>query len=251
MTVRGLAVVLLPLALVGCAGLIGVHVDHAQTGEIVVRTGAPTSFDRIAERVYGDPRLGRSVAVLAHLPYEEGAPRGALLVLPPRDLLESRMRSEESSGRHFDRGLEAADAGSFRAAADHFRAALDEAPHRMDVRYNLGLALMQAGELGEATTVLEAVAAARPDDADSRYAFGSVLRRRRAYLRAYEEFEAALRVDSRHASAAFARAKTLEDLGQADRAVRAWEEFLREFPEDPLAMTARRNLEELRAADDP
>jgi len=240
-----------PLVLAGCGALTGVHVDRARTGEIVVHAGAPTTFDRIAEQVYGDASLGRSLASLTHLPYDEGVPRGALLVLPPRDLLETRMRSEERSERSFQAGLEAADAGSFRAAADLFRAALEDAPNRMDVRYNLGLALMQAGELTEATTVLEEVAAARPDDADSRYAFGSVLRRRRAWVRAYEEFEAALRADPHHVAAAFARAKTLEDLDRPDRAERAWEEFLQDFPDDPLARTARRNLEELRRAGSP
>lgn len=233
------------IAVAGCAALGGVRVERAETGEMVVRTSGRTSFARVAETAYGDSTLGRSVARLAHLPYEDGLPRGAVLVLPARERLQDRVREEEAADREFQLGLAAADVGSFRQAADHFREAVRVAPNRVDVRYNLGLALMQAGELTEATEVLEAVAAARPDDAESRYAFGSLLRRRRAFVRAYEEFDAALAADPHHAKAAFARAKTLEDLGKWDRAERAWREFLADFPDDPLADSARRSLESL------
>lgn len=232
-------------ALAGCASLGGPRVEIAQTGEMIVRTSAPASFARVAETAYGDSTLGRSVARVAHLPYEDGLPRGAVLVLPARERLEQRVREEETSERELQLGLAAADDGSFLTAAEHFRAALRVAPNRADVRYNLGLALMQAGELTEATEVLEAVAAARPDDAESRYAFGTLLRRRRAFVRAYEEFDAAVRADGRHAKAAYARAKTLEDLEKWDRAERAWREFLASFPDDPLAESARRSLESL------
>jgi tetratricopeptide (TPR) repeat protein len=223
----------------------GPRVETAQTGEMVLRTSRPLSFAAAAEAAYGDSTLGRSVARLAHLPYEDGLPRGAVLVLPARERLEARVREEEAADRDFRLGLAAADVGSYHQAAEHFRDALRAAPNRVDVRYNLGLALMQAGELTEATEVLEAVAAARPDDAESRYAFGSLLRRRRAFVRAYEEFEAALRADPRHAKAAFARARTLEDLEKWDRAERAWNDFLAGFPDDPLADNARRSLASL------
>lgn len=243
---RTLAVAALAAAaLAGCASLGGPRVERAQTGEMVVRASGGASFARIAEAAYGDSTLGRSVARLAHLPYEDGLPRGTLLVLPERELLQDRVHEQEAADREFQLGLAAADVGNFRQASDHFREALRAAPNRTDIRYNLGLALMQAGELTEATDVLEAVAAARPDDAESRYAFGSLLRRRRAFVRAYEEFDAALRADPHFAKAAFARAKTLEDLEKWDRAERAWRDFLADFPDDPLADSARRSLESL------
>jgi tetratricopeptide (TPR) repeat protein len=232
-------------AATGCASLGGPRVETAQTGEKVLRTSAPLSFARAAEAAYGDSTLGRYVARIANLRYEDGLPRGAVLVLPARESLQARVREEETADRAFRQGLAAADVGQFRQAADHFREALRSAPNRVDVRYNLGLALMQAGELSEATDVLEAVAAARPDDPETRYAFGSLLRRRRAHVRAYEEFDAALRADGRHVKAAFARAKTLEDLEKWDRAERAWRDFLADFPGDPLAESARRSLESL------
>ena len=233
------------VAVGGCAVMGGPRVETAQTGEMVLRATKPLSFADAAQAAYGDSTLGRAVARLAHLPYDDGLPRGAVLVLPVRERLQARVHEEEAADREFQLGLAAADVGSYHRAADHFREALRAAPNRIDVRYNLGLALMQAGELTEATEVLETVALARPDDAESRYAFGSLLRRRRAYVRAYQEFDAALRADRSHTKAAFARAKTLEDLEKWDRAERAWREFLADFPDDPLADNARRSLEGL------
>jgi tetratricopeptide (TPR) repeat protein len=231
----------------GCATLSGTRVERAQTGELVVRVAAPTTFDTLAESVYGDGSLGHTLAVVSHLPYDGGVPRGTVLVLPERGQLDARLQTARESDRLFEQGLAAADRGAFREAADRFEAALAETPQRIDVRYNLGLALMQSGELSRATQLLEQVAEARPDDAESRYAFGTVLRRHRAYVRAYQEFDAALRLDRRHAKAAFARARTLEDLQKWDRAERAWRSFLQEFADDPMADRARQALEAIPA----
>jgi Flp pilus assembly protein TadD len=233
-------------SLTGCATVSGPPIERTSTGEIIVRVRSSTSFDDLADHVYGDPSLGRSVARVAHLPYDDGAKAGMVLVLPIKEVLEKRLTVATDSDRSFEQGLAAADAGSYRVAADHFREALSRSPGRMDVRYNLGLALMQAGELTEATEILESVARARPEDADSRYAFGSLLRKRNAQKRALGEFEAACRLDPKHANAAYARARTLEDLGREEEAEQAWVQFLESFPKDPMADSARRSLAELR-----
>jgi tetratricopeptide (TPR) repeat protein len=235
----------------GCATVSGPPIERTSTGEIIVRLRSATSFDDIAESVYGDADLGPSIARLTHRPYEEHVPGGTVLVLPIREVLEQRVTVATDSDRSFELGLAAADAGSYRTAAEHFREALGRSPGRLDVRYNLGLALMHAGELTEATEILESIAKARPDDPDSRYAFGSLLRKRNAHKRALGEFEAACRLDPRHAKAAFARARTLEDLGRSDQAAEAWARFLADFPKDPLAESARRSLSELRGAEAP
>jgi tetratricopeptide (TPR) repeat protein len=235
----------------GCATVSGPPVERSSTGEIIVRLRSSATFDEIAKSAYGDPDLGPVVAQLTHRPYEERVPAGTVLVLPIREVLEQRVTVATDSDKSFELGLAAADAGSYRTAAEHFREALSRSPGRLDVRYNLGLALMHAGDLTEATEILESVARARPDDAESRYAFGSLLRKRNAHKRALGEFEAACRLDPRHAKAAFARARTLEDLDRKDQAAEAWARFLEDFPRDPLADTARRSLSELRGGEAP
>ena len=239
-----LLALLAPL-LAGCAALSGVSVDPADTGELVVRVKSPRSFEDLADDVYGERALGPEIAEISGLPFEEGVPGGSLLVLPPRSGFQKRLDRARSVETLFAQGLDAADGGSYRTAADRFREALEISPQRIDIRYNLGLALFRSGSLPEAARVLEEVAEHRPEDAETRYALGSVLRKQRAFERALEEFEAARRLDRDHAGAAFAWARTLEDLGETSKAERAWRRFLREFPDHELAPSARQRLEQL------
>jgi tetratricopeptide (TPR) repeat protein len=211
----------------------------------VVEVRQDQTFDDIARAIYGDPALGRTIAEITQLPYERGARRGALLVLPAQAELGDRGEAVRRAEAHFRDGLEAVRAGMFRVAATCFSKALEITPERAEMRHNLGLALLRAGELEEATLVLEEAAALNPGDAETRYAFGSALRKRFAHARALGEFEAALDLDADHEGAAFARARTLEDLGLLDRAREAWRDFLRRFPAGQWAEQARARMAEL------
>ncbi len=205
------------------------------------------SLEEVARWAYDDVSLAGPVALLANLDPSDRVPPGTILVLPARDELEARLQADREAEGLYRRGLAAADAGTWREAADLFRRALDRAPQRLDARFNLGLALMRAGELAEATSALGAVASARPDDAPSRYAFGSILRRRHAWDRALAEFAAAVRIDSSDAASRFAYARTLEDLGRPREAIREWNRFLKSFPDADLAEEATRRLKALRS----
>lgn len=236
-------------AAAGCAVVGGPRVRESAGGEYVVEVRAGTAPRDLAEQVYGDPGLAPAVAAIANVPEDGEVPRGTLLVLPRREDLEERVAREHEAEALYRQGLEAADAGSFRVAADHFRAALRLKPQRTDILHNLGLALVRSGEFGEATQVLEESARLRPEDPETRYAFGSVLRQRGAYERALGEFEVVLKLEPDHSSAAFARARTLGDLGRDDDAERAWEDYLHRFPDDPWTARARESLEALRNPD--
>jgi tetratricopeptide (TPR) repeat protein len=243
----GLVVVgLLTAAMAGCAALSGgARVRESSSGQIVVEAGGSQSFDELADQVYGDPKLGRAVAEASRLPYAEGVPRGALLVLPPREKLQDRVAVERYSEELFEAGLAAADAGAYREAAQSFRKSLEVTPGRPDVLYNLGLALLQAGEYEAAEKALRECLDERPDDPAVHYALGSLYRKRRAYRRALAEFDATLEEDRRHTKAAFARARTLADLGEISDAEQAYRQFMRDFPDDPWADRARQDLEDL------
>lgn len=144
--------------------------------------------------------------------------------------------------RLYAQGVAAAREGSFARAAARFRGSLAADPTRLETRYNLGLALLETGELVEATTLLSEVAEERPGHAETRYALGSALRKRSLFERALEEFEAALRADRKHRKASYAVARTLDDMGRTEDARRAWRGFLDRFPNDPRAPEARRRL---------
>jgi len=237
-------------AAAGCATVGGsARVRDTSSGQIVVEVRAPQTFDELARQVYGDATLGRAVAEASRLPYEDGAPRGALLVLPPKEKLAERVAVERRSDELFRAGLQAADAGAYREAAESFRASLEITPGRPDVLYNLGLAALQAGDYEEATSALQEALESRPDDPRVHYALGSLYRKRRAWRRALDEFDAVLRADPDHAKAAFARARTLADLGELGKAGRAYEEFLRDFPNDPWTERARQDLAALEAGE--
>lgn len=224
----------------GCATFGGVEILEAQTGERIVRVRSAMPFDRLAEEIWGDAARGAELARLARLPYERPVPRGTVLVVPgagPANLRES--------DRLYEEGMAAAAAKDYSAAVDAFRACLKRTPDRIDAQLNLGLALAETGELDDAIARLEDVVRARPRHAESRYALGTVLHKRKSHGRALSEFEAAFEADPGLAKAAFAAARTLEDLGDEAAARAAWQRFLDRFPKDRLAGEASRRLSAL------
>jgi tetratricopeptide (TPR) repeat protein len=242
---RGFA---LAACLAACvAGCASTSIRESASGQIVVEARRAQSFDELAREIYGDATLGRAVAEASRLPYAEGVPAGALLVLPPKEGLGDRVASERRADELFRAGLAAADAGAWNEAADSFRESLAITPGRGDVLYNLGLALMQAGDYEAATSALEEAREERPDDPEIHYALGSLYRKRRAWQRALDEFDATLRHDRGHAKASYARARTLADLGESAEAERAYRSFLRDFPKDGWVDRAREELATLEA----
>ena len=96
---RAVAVLaILALGTAGCATLGGsARVRESSSGQIVVEARSPQTFDELARQVYGDASLGRAVAEASRLSYDEGVPRGALLVLPPQEKLQDRVALERRS----------------------------------------------------------------------------------------------------------------------------------------------------------
>jgi tetratricopeptide (TPR) repeat protein len=215
---------------------------EAETGETVVVLRQAETFAEISGLVYGTAAEAGTLAALAGLSEDEPAPAGTVLVAPPREELDERRRRAERAQTEFEAGLAAAARREALSASEHFRTALRDAPSRDDIRYNLGIALLDAGFPAEALPPLQEVARRRPDHAESRYALGSALRRLRAYERAEVEFEAAVRLRPDDVAARYALARTRYDLGDPERARRDFREIVRRFPDDPLAASAEKWL---------
>src|SRR5262249_25254917 len=149
----------LALASAGCAstGGGGIQVEMARTGEQVVHVNSSCSFDDVARRVWGNEQRGREIAAMARLPYDQPVPRGTLLALPPADPETVAKDTQATADTRFRAGVAAAKNGSNAEAIARFREALLLDPQRVDIRFNLGLALLEDGQLTEATPILEEV----------------------------------------------------------------------------------------------
>jgi tetratricopeptide (TPR) repeat protein len=226
--------------LASCASLRKVEVVESETGERTVRVRATQSFDQLAREIWGDETRGRELADLAQLPYDRPVPAGTVLVVPGAGSVSKR-----EADRLYDEAVVAATAKDYGEAVRKFRACLARDPGRVDARIRLGLVMADAGDPEAATTLLADVAEEHPRSAEAHYALGSVFRRRKSFGRALSEFETALDADPLHAKAAYAAARTLEDMKDVPGARALWERFLDRFPKDPLAADAQRRLSAL------
>lgn len=132
-------------------------------------------------------------------------------------------------------------------AEDSFRLALDTAPDLLAARYNLALVLLKRGRTDEALTLLEDLTKRRPRDPDFRFARGNALFQTARFADAATQFRQVLTDHPQDMRAAFGYARSLQEAGQTEAAVAAWESYLVLDPDSSWAATARRNLESLRS----
>lgn len=145
------------LALAPACTWLGPPVQHAFTGETIVRTTEPTSLAAVAGIAWGDTTLASAVATLTGLPAGEPVPGGTVLVLPPRDRLETVLRSGDGAPAPL-----AADTTP--AAAAPKREALSASDRRdLDALYARGNAAVKEGRIDDALRDWETVWRRKPD----------------------------------------------------------------------------------------
>jgi tetratricopeptide (TPR) repeat protein len=232
----------------GCAPYPGALVSDSGGGDLRVEVRDAQSFEALARFLYGDARLGPAVAQLSGLPYDEGVPAGVVLSLPPKPAVERHSQEEAKAESLLKKGRSALAAGKFDDAAEKLEAARELRPERSDVLLLLGTAHMRAQRLDEASPLLERAARQRPGDPEARYALGTLYRRQDRLPDALFELEAAIDAlgeGGGNPRISYDHALTLQELGRRTEARDAFQRFLYEFPSDPWAENARRNLEEL------
>lgn len=125
----------------------------------------------------------------------------------------------------------------FASAETAFERALAIRPMSYETLYNQGLTRLKSGRLEEAeTSLLQALSL--ESTVPATYNLGLALFRQGRLNDAAERYEAALRIDPKHAASLERLAETMTDLGKHQRALERLEQLGRMDPEDPTALNA-------------
>jgi uncharacterized protein (TIGR03032 family) len=173
--------------------ICGVWVVHLDSGQVV----GFLRFESGVEEIFG-------VQVLQGIEFPEMLmPDHPLInltyVLPDEALSEVSLPTPEqleaTPQAFMARGMELFGRREFAQAAAAFRECLARQPGFPDARYDLGVALAEAGELSEALEVLRGVRADEPERSEVHLSLGTLLLRLGRYDEARESFETAITRD--------------------------------------------------------
>ena len=130
--------------------------------------------------------------------------------------------------------------GDSHAAANHYRAAIAEAPDRAELHTSLAFALLEAGGAGDhALAAATRAVGIAPGDAHAHYAHGRVLRLTGGDKSvALASYSRALELDPTLMLALYEQGMLLADTGQPEAALRNFEQYLKANPGDPSATQA-------------
>ncbi len=147
-------------------------------------------------------------------------------VLPDAALAEVRLPTEEELARspafHFQKGAELYHAGKLEEAIADFRRCMELDHAFPNVRYNLGVALGDAGHYEEAEQHLRAVIEAEPERAEAFNSLGHVANQQRRPQQGIAWYEQAIALQPDYAQAHFNLGMTLLQLGDYER---GWNEY--------------------------
>ena len=213
------------------------------TVEHVVAPGE--TLGMIADNYYGDPAHATIIARENEIAAPDRLAAGSVLRL--------RFTAEEwpDSQRRiaalgpYNRGVELLGQEDLNGAEREFRLALKIAPDLVSARYNLALVLIKRGQLDEARDLLQELSAERPDDPDIRFALGHTLFLQADFTGAAEVFTTLLAIDPEYRRGVFGLARSLQEGGQKEAAVAAWQRYLAIDSDSSWADVARRNLRSL------
>jgi Tfp pilus assembly protein PilF len=184
---------------------------------------------------------------------------------------------------HVQKGLEAMQARKFQEAQAEFQAAYKQAPQNSDVCYYLGAAYQKTNDLSQAAKYLNLATSLDPDNVQALVAIGQLRDQQKDYQAAIAPLEKAATLDGkqwlarwvladaylrtgkydlslRYSQAAIAlgngsanKAELIEGeallgLGRRDDAIKAFESFLNDLPNDPSAPAVRNLLAKLQSA---
>ncbi|MFZ1946256.1 MAG: tetratricopeptide repeat protein [bacterium] len=210
----------------------GYKVVAAKEGYTHVITAGET-LESIAQKYYGDQRLGRALGEYNDLdPLKELAPGATLLVPFNAGGLVEITRTNEGYVA-YNRGTMLARTGQYEEALGYLEKAVGADPSNSDAWYNLAVVYQKLGRLSDALPIMERLVWAQSDQKTYQYTYGSLLRNLDRKKDALKAFKTALKADSEYREAQYAMALTLEDLGRKKQAVDAWRRYL-ELDQDSL-----------------
>jgi Flp pilus assembly protein TadD len=129
--------------------------------------------------------------------------------------------------------------GNLKVAEEQLRRALELKPDSAQANFNLGNVLYLTGRNAEATQVLETGLRRDPSSAMGRYFLGSVLTRLGDYSAAETQLKSAQQLDVRMPQIPLALAALYLMSKRESEALKIFEDFLRQFPNDPRVPKVR------------
>jgi tetratricopeptide (TPR) repeat protein len=231
-------------ALISCTKPPVYQVVAAREGYTHVISQGET-LDTIAEKYYGEARLGRAIGEYNKLDPLKPLEPGASLIVPfDATELETMTRVNEGNVA-YNRGTMLARTGQYAEAVPYLEDAVATDPSNADALYNLAVTFQELGQYDKALAPLERLVNARPSDQAYQYTYGSVLRslnRKRDALRAFQK---AVKLSSDYREAHYALALTYEDLGKNKQAREGWQRYLELDSDSAWAEEARIHLDKL------
>jgi Flp pilus assembly protein TadD len=129
--------------------------------------------------------------------------------------------------------------GDLKAAEKELRRALELSPNSAQAEFNLGNVLYLSGRDIEAKQTLEEGLKHAPASAMGRYFLGCVLTRLHEYGAAEEQLVSARKLDPKLSQVPITLATLYLQTGRQPEAQRTFQEFLQQFPNDPMAPKVR------------
>ncbi len=242
-------VVMLSL-MAGCAKQVGSGLTTDQVvpsdQRIIEHTVGPgESLARIADNYYGDPDRYLDIA------RENGISDPGRIV--PGSVLRLSFSADEWGGARqraaalgpYNKGVDLMANERVGEAEKQFKLALETAPDLRAAKYNLALVYLKRGRNDRALVLLEELTTERPEDPDFLFARGNALFQSTRFDEAVVQFNGALKYRPGFKRAAFGLARSYQEGGHRNRAMTAWENYLKLDSTSSWAATARRNLRKL------
>ena len=129
--------------------------------------------------------------------------------------------------------------GDLKSAEKELRRALELSPNSTQAQFNLGNVLYLSGRNAEAKQILQEGLTRAPASATGRYFLGCVLTRLREFGPAEEQLQSARKLNPRLSQVPITLATLYLETGKQAEALRTFEDFLQQFPDDPMAPKVR------------
>jgi len=203
------------------------------------------SLGSIAEKYYGDAKLGKAIGEFNKLDPLRPLEPGVTLIIPFDTTELERITRVNEGYVSYNRGTMLARTGQYEQAVPYLEKAVDTDPSNADAWYNLAVTYQKMGLPEKALPMLQRLTGARPSEKTYLYSYGSVLRKLDRKKEALGAFRRALGLDYRYKEAQYALALTYEDLGKGAEARDAWQRYLELDQDSAWAEEARIHLHNL------
>jgi len=221
--------------------------EPASSGHTLHHTVAQgETLRQIAANYYGDPNLFGAIATMNGISDPDRIVPGSVLVLKFDEKQWNGARQRSVALDAYNKGVDLMAQDRLAEAEKQFHLALDTAPDLESASYNLALVLARRGKNSEALVILDELTTTHGENTDFHFARGHSLFMVARFSEAVLEFEAVLDLDGSDKRAIFSLARSLQEDGQRQKAMKTWKRYLDLDSTSSWADSARRNLKKLR-----